>query len=122
MGVAARARCASIQGWWGANSRLRVLAAERRLMRAEHDHLVGLLNATATAEEHGHVEITWANAGGNLVVEKRTSGGGWEAIDHATRRVEPVDAPENGGDAGERSRAPSRSSRRRAASSRRCRR
>lgn len=55
-----------------------------------------VLAAPATAEEHGHVEITWANAGGNLVVEKRTSGGGWEAIARGARSPVVDDAAEAG--------------------------
>ena len=40
-----------------------------------------VVDAPATAEEHARVEISWANAGGNLAVEKKTRGGStWTPI------------------------------------------
>ena len=56
-----------------------------------------VLEAPATADHHGHVQVSWANAGGNLAVEKK-AGGAWVTIARgATSPV--VDAEAAAGDA-----------------------
>ena len=46
-----------------------------------------VVESPATAEHHGHVELSWANKGGNLSVEKKTPAG-WKSI--ASRASSPV--------------------------------
>ena len=55
-----------------------------------------VLEAPATADHHGHVQVSWANAGGNLAVEKK-AGGAWVTARGATSPV--VDAEAAAGDA-----------------------
>ena len=46
-----------------------------------------VVETPATAEEHGHVQLSWSNKGGNISIEKK-QGGSWRSI--ASRASSPV--------------------------------